>query len=484
MIMIGKMWLENQKGSKRNKMGKYRYLFKNIGLLTLSQFATKFLSFFLVPLYTSILNTTEYGIYDLFNTTISVLLPILTLNIQEAILRFSLDKRANKDAIVTVGYKYLVISNLVVAVGLLTNFVFGVNEVVKTYSILFFLMFFVQSLSGVITTYVRGIEKIVDLSISSVIASFVTIASNILFLVVFKWGLTGYFLANIFGPWVQCIYLIIRSGFLSHIKKEKFENESKEMTDYSKPLIANSIAWWVNNSLDRYVIVFFCGLAENGIFSVAGKIPSILNIFQSIFNQAWTLSAVKDFDPEDKSGFFTNTYKAYNCMMVILCSGIIMLDRILAKFLYARDFYIAWKYVPWLTIAIVFGGLSGYLGGFFAAVKDSKMFSKSSMIGAATNLILNILLTMLIGAMGAAIATTICYVEVWAIRYWHSKKYICLHINLKKDIFAYILLILQSVVLLAESPITYILEFVIFIMIFIMYINDIRSILMKFMRKG
>lgn len=465
-------------------MDKYRFLFKNIGLLTLSQFATKLLSFFLVPLYTSILTTSEYGIFDLFNTTIGVLLPILTLNIQEAVLRFSLDRKANRDAIATIGFRYLIVSNLLVAVGLFINRLFKMSEVVDAYCGMFLLMFLAQSLSGIMTTYIRGIEKIADLSVSSVIASVFTIASNIIFLLVLKWGLKGYFLANIIGPLFQCFYLIIRSGFLSHIKREKFNSESREMTAYSKPLIANSIAWWVNNSLDKYTIVLFRGLAENGIFSVAGKIPAILNIFQSIFNQAWILSTVKDFDPDDKSGFFTSTYQAYNCMMVILCSGIIMFDKVLAKFLYAKDFYLAWKYVPWLTIAIVFGALSGYLGGFFAAVKDSKMFSRTSIIGAATNLVLNILFTMMIGAMGAAIATMICYAEVWAIRYWHSKKYVRLQINIRRDILTYLLLILQSVVLLSDASYVYIWESIVFVIVCMMYIGDIKSILKKIFQRG
>ncbi|MBW7988152.1 hypothetical protein E0704_08070 [Lactobacillus helveticus] len=86
-------------------MNKYKYLFKNIGLLTLSNFATKLLSFFLVPLYTSVLTTGQYGTYDLFNTTIGVLIPILTLNILDAILRFGMDKAYDKDAIVTLGTK-------------------------------------------------------------------------------------------------------------------------------------------------------------------------------------------------------------------------------------------------------------------------------------------------------------------------------------------------------------------------------------------
>lgn len=463
-------------------MNRYKYLLKNIGLLTLSNFATKLLSFFLVPLYTNILTTTEYGTYDLFNTTIGVLLPILTLNIQEAVMRFSLDSKYNRKSIVTVATRYLIVSNIIVIAGLFLNSIFNFSIIVKQYSIYFFLMFLSQSLSGMITMYIRGIDKIADLSVSSLIASAITICLNVGFLAAFHWGLVGYFLANIIGPLFQSIYLILKAHIIQDLKLRKsYKKETKEMVDYSKPLIANSIAWWVNNASDRYIVVFFCGLAENGVYSVASKIPSILNIFQTIFNQAWTLSAVKDFDPDDKNGFFTNTYKAYNCMLVIVCSGIIMTDKILAKFLYAKDFFIAWKYVPWLTIAILFGALSGYIGGFFAAVKDSKIFSKSTVYGAITNIILNLILTPFIGALGAAIATTVSYVEVWLFRYIHSKKYIRIRINLARDIISYVLLILQSIFLLSDlqNIVLYLLESILFVIILILYLKDILLLLSK-----
>lgn len=73
-------------------MNRYAYLLKNIGLLALSSFATKLMSLFLVPLYTNILTTAEYGTYDLFSATVSVLETVLTLNIQAAVLRFALEK--------------------------------------------------------------------------------------------------------------------------------------------------------------------------------------------------------------------------------------------------------------------------------------------------------------------------------------------------------------------------------------------------------
>ena len=463
-------------------VNRYRYLLKNIGLLTLSSFSTKLLSFFLVPLYTNILSTTEYGTYDLFNTTIGVLLPILTLNIQEAVMRFSIDSKYDRKSIVTVTARFFILSNLIVILGLWVNYTFVFSVIAKQYAIFFFLMFLSQSLSGMITMYVRGIDKISDLSFSSVIASVITICLNVSFLAFLHWGLVGYFMANIIGPMVQSLYLIVKAHILGDIHLEQaYQSEKNEMFNYSKPLIANSIAWWVNNFSDRYIVVIFCGLAENGIYSVASKIPSILNIFQTIFNQAWTLSAVKDFDPEDKNGFFTNTYKAYNCMMVVLCSGIIVFNKLLASFLYAKDFYVAWKYVPWLTIAIVFGAMSGYIGGIFAAVKDSKIFAKSTVCGAITNVILNLILTPIMGPLGAAIATAVSYFEVWIFRYLQSRRYIRIRVNIFRDLITYFLLFCQSIILLIEmeNSYLYVLEIGIFILIVLLYFKDILLLLNK-----
>lgn len=462
----------------------YKYLLKNIGLLTFSQLATKLISFFLVPLYTSVLTSTEYGTYDFLGATIGVLLPILTLNIQEAVLRFCIDKNKDSSAIVTVGTKYLLISNLIVILGLLVNHIFRFSSTIDEYFLMFFLMFFIQSLAGVVLAYVRGIEKIKELAFSSLAASFITIVCNVVFLLVFRWGLRGYFLANIIGPFVQIVYLLITSHFFNYIRLSKYIIEEKEMLEYSKPLILNSIAWWINNVSDRYIIVFFCGLSENGIYSIAGKIPSIMVLFQNIFNQAWVLSTVKEYDKEDKNGFFTNTYKTYNCALVIFCSGIIVFNKILAKVLYSKDFFIAWKYAPWLTIAIVFSALSGYIGGFFSAVKNSKLYSISTLLGATTNVILNFIFTPIYGALGAAIATTISFFAVWLFRLWQSKAFINLKINIARDCVSYMFLVIQGIIMLLLSGyIMYLFEIFLFIIICLLYINDFSLIINKFIQK-
>lgn len=242
-------------------MGKYKYLLKNIGLLTIGNFATKLLSFFLVPLYTNVLTTAQYGTYDLLNTTIGILVPLLTLNIMEAVVRFSIDTNYSRDAIVTISNKYLFISSFIVGGFILVNGYFGLIPILKDYGLYFWLLYVSQAIAGVMVSYARGTDHVASMSLSSVIASAFMIACNIVFLLVFKWGLDGYFLANIIGPLAQCVYLIFSTNYWKHCKlRNLYKSQEKELLNYSSPLIANSIAWWVNNVSDRYIVTGFVAL--------------------------------------------------------------------------------------------------------------------------------------------------------------------------------------------------------------------------------
>ena len=111
-------------------------------------------------------------------------------------------------------------------------------------------------------------------------------------------------------------------------------------------------------------------------------------MFQTIFNQAWTLSAVKEYD-ENNSEFYENIYKIYNSGMVIICSGLIIFNKVIARILFANEFYKAWEYAPFLMISVVFGSLGAVIGGIFTATKKSAIIGKTTFVGAVTNIVLN-----------------------------------------------------------------------------------------------
>jgi O-antigen/teichoic acid export membrane protein/glycosyltransferase involved in cell wall biosynthesis len=463
----------------------YKYLFKNIGLLTLSQFGTKILVFFLVPLYTSVLSTAEYGTYDLFNTTINLLVPIVTLNLSDAVLLFALDKTKKRSEVLSIGLKYAVIGFCLSTLFLIVNAVLNIFTLINEYWYYFPFLLIFTVINALFSGFVRGIDRVKETAIGGVICSASMISCNLFFLLVLKWGLHGYFIANIISLFLQIAYLFVSCELWKYIRANINKSLEKEMKDYSTPLIANNVGWWVNSSSDRYIVTWMCGVSANGIYSVGYKIPSILNMFQSIFSQAWTMSAIKDFDSDDSKGFFSKMYSVYNCGMVIVCSGIIITSRLLAHILYAKEFFVAWQYVPFLTIAIVFGSLAGFLGGIFAAAKDSKLFGKSTIIGAVINIILNIILVYFMGAIGAAIATLVAFFIVWFIRLRHVQKHISIKINLKRDYFSYLVLTIQGFILFIfnDGLILYSIEGALFMLIVLLNYKDLKNILEKVLLK-
>lgn len=423
-------------------MGKKKALAKNIGILTLSQLATKFISFFLIPLYTSILTTADYGTFDLVNSTVAILVPVFTLNISEAAVRFAIDDTVDKKTVLYIGVKYILISNLIMIAGTAAlQFI----PLIGRYGVYVCLIFFVQSGSSLLISFARGLDQFKEISIASVAASAIVIVSNILFLVVLDYGLDGYFIANILGPLFQIVYLFCRIKVWKYVGKQTANTCEKEMLAYSRPLIANSVGWWVNNVSDRYIVTLFCGLGVNGIYSVASKIPSIMNLLVGIFNQAWTLSSAREFDAEDNDGFFSELYNFYNAAMILSCAVLIALNKILSGFLYSNEFYGAWQYVPFLLIASALGGISGYMGGIFSAVKDSKVIAKTTLAGASVNLVLNIIFVPIWGAIGAAVATLISYWLTYAVRLHKLQEYIHMDLHIVRDNLSYVLLTIQGV---------------------------------------
>ena len=461
-------------------MDKYKYLFKNIGFLTISQFSSKILVFFLIPLYTNILTTSEYGTYDLFYASICLLVPILTQNIADASLRYALDDSADYTSVFSVGLCFLLKGIIILVLGLCVNHVLKLSLIVDEYAFFFLLLFSSTAFTGIMTAFARGIDKVQELAISGVISTLTIIGLNLLLLLLMKWGLSGYFVANIVGVAAQGMYLLIRVQAWRYIKLSCINKKlQKEMVRYSRPLIANSVAWWVNSTSDRYIVIWFCGMAANGIYSVGYKIPSMLNIFQSIFNQAWTLSAVKDFDSDNSSRFFTNTYKMYNMLMVMACSAIIVVNRVLAKFLYGGDFYLAWQYVPFLLISVVFGSLSGHLGGILSATKDTSAMSRTTVYGSLMNVVLNILTVPFYGPIGAAVATMVSYWLTFVLRYKAVEKHVEIEVNLIRDFFSYGLMIIQSSFFLIwteEHALLYLVEISLTLIIGLLYQEEICTI--------
>ncbi len=436
---------------------KYRDLSKNMMLFSISSLGQKALAFFLVPLYTSFLVTEEYGMIDLVMTTVNLLLPIITLNIAEGVMRFTLDNRQDVRYF-AYGFKVTLSGIAMLGVVLGIAYIIPFFNDTKPYLIWIFCVISIDSLYILYQYYLRATNRIEVMVVGSLINTFITLTLNVLLIAKFRMGFIGYYIAYTSGLFFAFLYMLIRSGI--HFRELALCGDTtslrKQMLPYSIPAAFNAIAWWVNSSLDRYFVSWLCGVDDNGVYSMAYKIPNILTSFQLIFSRAWAISAIVEFDKDDTDGFLGKTYEMYSSSMAIVASLIILMNMIISRFLYVGDFFLAWKYVPLLVLSTFFGAMSGHLGGILSAVKDTKSIALSSSISAIINLVLNVLLIRKYGVVGAAIATAISYFGAWAIRLMLSARYVRMKVNWGKVTLVYVALLVQVICASTEKHYYYI----------------------------
>mgnify|MGYP004602882695 CR=1 FL=1 len=450
---------------------KYQDLMNNTLLFAISSFGTKILSFLLVPLYTNLLSTTEYGTVDLLNTTTTLLIVVLTINISEGVLIFAMDKRYLPSEVLSFGIKVILFGWGILTLGEAISYIIGIFNWPIYYYIFVLIFFAVSAIYQTLSNYLRAVDRVKDVALAGIISSITYLLCNILFLLVFHMGMSGYLIATIIGPLIGVIYCLLAGGItIRGILKEHITREQcYEILKYCIPLIFNSIALWINSCLDRYFVTYFCGVDQNGIYSVASKIPLILSTVYTVFSQAWTLSAVKEFDPEDKDGFFSKTYETYNAVMAIACSILIFINIPLAKFIYAKDFFIAWRYSSVLLLGIFFNSLTAFIGSIFSATKNSNVLATTTVFSAIINTVLNICLIPQFGVQGATVATAIALFIMWALRMIKLRKLIRIKINWINDILVLVLLCMQIVVEHLEGHMYLIQGIIVFLVIIIMH---------------
>lgn len=466
---------------KGPKSSKYGYLAKNTLLFAISSLGSKILIFLLVPLYTNILSTNDYGVADLVITTSNLLVYIFTLEISSAVLRFAIERNSKQGEILSFGLKVVTIGSAILTVLVLSIrnlHLFGLPDYFYVFLLLYFLG---NSLNTILSSYLRAIDDVIGCVIAGISSTIIMLGGNILALVILRWGIIGYLVSLVASQFVAVLYMAYRiwkSRTFSFMDKCE-RRVKKDMLCYSTPLIFNGIGWWINNSLDKYFVIGMIDAAANGIFAAALKIPTILSIFQTIFTQAWNLSAIKEFDKDDKDGFFKTIYNTYNAGLVLLTSILIVLNVPLAHFLFAKDFFVAWKCSSILLMSALFSALGGFIGSIFAAVKNSKIFAYSTVSAAVLNVVLNYFLILWIGIEGAAIATTASFFVMWLIRLVCAKKVINLNLSLFRDFMAYILLCMQIFMDHTDDH-RYVVQVIIIFILMRLYYKEIVGMVKKF----
>ena len=397
-------------------------LFKNTIIYAIGNFGARVLSFLIVPLYTYYLSPEEMGDYDLIVTTVSLLLPIITLQIGDAVYAGLLkEERPQRD---TLKSAYgLIFCNLLIALPIfaLIGKLFPIQYINYLYIILI-----VNVIYSVLQRAVRGLQNQKLFVISGLTYTIVFLALNVWQVVILSRGITAMFISAIIAYICGFLIIIILDKRVLQIKGG--QNHLKEMLSFSAPLIPNQLNWWVMSFSDRYIIRLILGSAFNGIYSVAYKFPTVLQIVFSYFNNSWQDLNLSEHK-ENLGEYYSKIFEKYYVFALALLLPLTPASKLFIRYTMESRFVDAALYIGFLYLGVVFENFAAFYGVGYLKNGDTKGAGMTSIGGAIINIVVNLCLITFIGLHAAALSTCAGYLAMWLLRVIQTRNTMKIKVN-------------------------------------------------------
>lgn len=406
--------------------GRGKKLIKDVAIYAVGNIGSKLITFLMIPLYTFFVDTSDFGYYDLCLTAIILFMPFLTLQLRDGSFRFLVDCKTEeeKTRVISVSMRLLARS---VAVWLLVAVTVSLVSQVAYLWYSFFLLLMLGVLE-VFGQMARGLERTKVFVTSNIISAFFIGVFSLLFVIALDMGIRGIFLANIMARLVAILYIEFAAGIVRRYTRWKSDDKAvrKSILRYSLPLLPGVICWWLTGSSDRFFIQHFLGLEDNGIYAVAVRFASILQILATIFYQAWQETALRQYGSADRDRFFSDIFNGYiyvlSALLLLFAFGL----RICYPWLIAAEYQESARYLYPLGVSAFLFALSAFLDMGYQCARDTARTLPAIFLAAFVNVGLNFLLVGRLGIYGVLITSIVTYGVLLAYRLHDTKRYFAL----------------------------------------------------------
>jgi len=404
----------------------------------LSSVIGRLLNYLLVPLYTRYFLPAEYGVVTEIYAYVAFLVIILTYGLETAFFRFS--KKDNDVKIVySTALISLIVSSLVFVMlmfassSLIANWMgyAGHTEYIEWFAIIIAL----DAISSISFAKLRAQNKAIRFASIRLVNIFINISLNIYFIVYQEFGIEYIFIANLISS-VITIFLLLPEMLTSVWKFDKIL--WKKMMIYALPLLIAGLAGMTNETIDRVLLKHLLpnpatAATELGLYGAFYK----LSIIMILVIQTFRFAAEPFFFAQEKEGngkkIYADVMKYFTIIMAIIFLGVTIFYDFIKGFLGSeyhdeRGFLV----VSILLLANLFLGIYYNLSIWYKLTEKTKYGAYLSIFGAIITLALNFILIPIIGFVGSAWATLVCYFSMTVASYYLGKKHFLVPYNIKR----------------------------------------------------
>ncbi|TSE05982.1 oligosaccharide flippase family protein [Aquimarina algiphila] len=432
-------------------MSIFQKLFKQTFIYGVATVLPRMLSFLLVPLYTDVLPTNEYGKVSIIFSYFVLFNVILAYGMETAFFRF-FNKESDKQKVVSTSTISLLISSFgFFALALLfKDQIAMLTGIKEDYIVLVIWILLLDALVIIPFAWLRANERPMKYSFIKILNVFINLGLNVFLLIYLKklsddfsslksividnYEINYIFISNLVASGLTLLLLV---PFYINLKYRFDKALWKRMMKYSLPILIAGVAFSINETFDRIILDYLLpeDTAEHvvGVYSACYK----LALFMTLFSTAFRLGIEPFFFNYSENKNAPETYaritKYFVAFGALILLGVVIFVHILKVFI-IRDqaYWEAVKIVPIIVLANLCLGIYHNLSVWYKITDRTKFGAYISVVGAGLTLLLNFILIPRYSYLGSAIATLVAYGSMMLLSWYFGRKYYPIPYNLKK----------------------------------------------------
>lgn len=269
---------------------------------------------------------------------------------------------------------------------------------------------FVDTVTQFPLLILRALERSKRYATITVIRFMATVALNVYFVLLLRKGVEGVLLSNVLASFI--IFLILLPLTFRYVKRSFSFSLLKKMMDFGLPLVPAVLCVLAIDLSDRYILEYFAGLEQVGIYSLGYRLGMIMTLFVSAFRIAWPPFLLTVAKQDNAKEIYARVLTYFLLTGALVFLGVTLYLKIILHLFVGEEYWEAAPVVPLILLSYLFyGTYVNFIVGMYIK-KKTKPIPYVTGFAALINIILNFILIPRFGMMGAAWATLCAYISM------------------------------------------------------------------------
>jgi O-antigen/teichoic acid export membrane protein len=387
-------------------------------IYAIPSFLSRGLSLVLVPLYTRVLNPSDYGALDLFMTFAGVVNLTIALEVSQGVARFY---ASEPDPQRKVAYAssalwftiavYTLFATAMLALPGLSTLIMGQSGLDAAFKV-GIVYIWINSVYHLIQNQFRWELRSRDYAVTSILMTVVTASVAVMLTVVLRWGLVGLLVGSVAGSAAAtCMGLFrLRTSFRAVLSVRQL----KQMLAFSTPLVVSGIAVWLNTYVDRLVIRHYLTIDDVGLYGVGYRIASIAGLVMVGFQGALTPLVYAHFQKPDTPWQLARVFRCFLAVALTVFLTLTLFAHDILQIMTTPAYFGGAVVVIYLVPVAFLANMYIFSPGIGIA-KKTHLLVWINVGGGLLNLVLNLVLVPQMGITGAGLSSLIAYTAVFGL---------------------------------------------------------------------